>query len=251
MIIVSDKTLRPEDAVAYATGPVERKTFDTMMASSGKYTYDSPAQLQFELQLRKEIVAASRDQARSGLNFAIFRKSKCNSDYWERTRDGGFRKKPGVKSSDAINDIYRNGSQYATECATAMMIVYYKALLAIYPEELFNRTFRNIDLMNWHRIDSLLQDVGSIQKERDYFPGDRRYFANPDVDPLTPEWQGENTIDLGDGTYYGHGIGIEKPEQIIQALNENRIKDADDSAYLLDSAGRPDFDRLYSVYHRS
>lgn len=251
MIVIAGKELRPEEAAGYAAGDVEKKIVDKLMGSDSRYAYDSPERLKFELRLRREIITASRELANSRLDFAVFRKSRCNPDFWERTRDGGFRMKSGVKASDAIRDIYQNSSKYATECATALQIVYYKALLAVYPEDVFNRTFRNIELMNWHKIDSLLQEIGMIRKERDYLPGDRRYFINPDVDPLTPEWQGENTIDLGDGTYYGHGIGIVTAEEIIRALNQNRAENADDPAHLLDSAGRPDFDRLYEVSRRS
>ena len=64
----------------------------------------------------------------------------------------------------------------------------YKALLNIYSEALFNESISNIELMNWHHIDKLLKEVGLMKKRMDYIPGDRRYFVNPDVDPLTPQW---------------------------------------------------------------
>ena len=83
-----------------------------------------------------------------------------------------------------------------------------------------------------------------------YLPGDRRYFANPDVDPLTPQWQGENVIDLSGDKYYGHGLGVHNAEAIVRALNENRSEDADESAHLLDSAGLPNFKRLFDIYRR-
>ncbi|MBE6823382.1 MAG: protein-glutamine gamma-glutamyltransferase [Ruminococcaceae bacterium] len=251
MIRVAGKTLQAEDASAYASSALEKAMFHTLLNSRTQYQYDSPERLKFELRLRREIINAAREQYRSGLNFAVFRKSKCNPAYWERTREGGFRMKPGVKASDAIRDIFENGSQYATECATALLILYYKALLNMMPEDAFNKTFPSIYLMNWHRIDRILQEVGNINRASDYLPGDRRYFMNPDVDPLTPEWQGENVIDLGDGTYYGHGIGIGSADNIIKVLNQNRMERADDSAYLMDSAGRPDFDKLYNIYRRS
>lgn len=251
MITIAGKPLSAEEAARLSTGPIEKTVVNIMMSSSSTYRYDSADQLKFELQFRREIVAMSRAQNNSGLDFAIFRKSRCNPDYWLRTPDGGFRMKSGVRASDAIRDIFKNGSEYATECATALLIVYYGALLNIYPEDLYNRTFRSIYLMNWHRIDPLLQSVGSMYRSNDYFPGDRRYFANPDVNPLTPEWQGENTFDLSGGLFYGHGIGITTADKIIYELNQNRAPNADDSARLLDSAGRPDFDNLYDIYRRS
>ena len=71
----------------------------------------------------------------------------------------------------------------------------------------------------------------------DYLPGDCRYFNNPDVDPLTPEWQGENAIDLSGGMYYGHGIGIKTADKIIEILNHNRIQDS--NICLFDGYGNP------------
>ena len=87
-----------------------------------------------------------------------------------------------------------------------------------------------------------------MNPQTDYLPGDRRYFANPDVNPETPEWQGENVIDLGDGLYFGHGIGTHKAETFIRDLNDNRKGDATREAYLVKKAGRPDFKRLYNLY---
>lgn len=217
MIVISDNEVRQTDVDAeYEEKSVERKIINALASSSQQYPYDSLDQLKFELQLRKEIIVASHELDQSRLNFAVFRKTKCNPAYWDRTEDGGFVLKDDVKPSDAILDIFKNGSQYSTECATAMMIVYYRALMNVYSENLFNKSFPKIELMNWHRIDKLLREAGLMKQREDYLPGDRRYFKNPDVNPLTPQWQGENVIDLGNGLYYGHGIGIHEADIIIQ-----------------------------------
>ena len=52
--------------------------------------------------------------------------------------------------------------------------------------------------MNWQHLD---RDLG-VRTYRNQLIFSRRLqvFQNPDVDPLTPEWQGENAIDMGDGT---------------------------------------------------
>ena len=65
----------------------------------------------------------------------------------------------------------------------AMVILYYKALLEILPEEAFNRSFTDIYLMNWNRIDSNLREIGLMRTTKDYLPGDRRYFDNPRRQP--------------------------------------------------------------------
>lgn len=250
MIVIAGNTVQPESIGEFAPGSIEGIILNALASSSSKNAYDSADQLKFELTMRREIIEASKQLYRSGLGFEIFRETRCNPDYWKRTAEGGFLLKDGIRPSQAIMDIYKNSSKYGTECATAMMIVYYKALLTIYGEDLFDRTFPKIELMNWHHIDRLLQEVGYISKRDVYLPGDRRYFANPDVDPLTPEWQGENVIDLSGGKYYGHGIGIHDAEAIVRALNENRSEDADESAHLLDSAGSPNFKRLFDIYRR-
>jgi protein-glutamine gamma-glutamyltransferase len=161
--------------------------------------------------------------------------------------DGGFTLKTGVRPSEAIDDIFVNTRLYGTECATAIVIIYYKAVLDSYKADLFNKAFGEIVLMNWRDMDDLL-GVSTYRRLPDYVPGDCRYVKNPDVNPLTPEWQGENIIDLGSGRYYGHGIGTGDVEYFIRALNQNRIAGSQVSAYLMDSATRPDFHGLYRYW---
>jgi protein-glutamine gamma-glutamyltransferase len=251
MITVSGRSF---DASAlteeYPQSSIEQQTLSAMSQSAENYRYDTLDQLKFELKLRREIVNAAIDLDRSRFGFATFHKSRCNPEYWERTPNGGFRLKDGAKPGEAIRDIYENGGAYANECATAMMIVYYKALLETYGEALFDELFPDIYLMNWHAIDPLLRAVGMPRNSEDTLPGDRKYFENPDVNPKTPEWQGENTIALPDGRYYGHGVGIRTAEQMVRALNANRRMGATRSAYLRDATGRPDFRMLSGLPDR-
>lgn len=228
----------------YPANSFEMHLLNKMIASSEEYQYNNLNQLKFELDLRKEIVNTSIDLNNSDLAFSNFNESKCNPEYWFRTNNGGFKLKEGVNPNEAIIDIFVNGSKYATECATALMIVYYKALLNTYSNELFNKLFPKIYLMDWDVTEPLLIDVTFLHKTKDILPGDRGYFENPDFDPATPEWQGENVIILPDSMYYGHGIGITTSEEIIQALNSTRIAGATQTAYLLDSIGRPNFKKL-------
>jgi protein-glutamine gamma-glutamyltransferase len=235
----------------YRPGSVERSILGILSESEDRHSYSSPEQLSFELSLRREIIDAANAQMRSGLRFKIFRESFCNPDFWERTPNGGFALKSGVKPSDAIRDIFKNGRLYGTECATAMVMIYYKALLELFPEEDFNRIFPSPYLMNWHNIERELQSVGAMMKSDTFLPGDRRYFANPDVDPVTPEWQGENVIDMDNGYFYGHGVGKYRADVFIEALNRKRKEDADESAYLMEAVGRPNFKRLFNLYERA
>jgi protein-glutamine gamma-glutamyltransferase len=201
----------------------------------------------FEQKLRTEIVNAAYSLHKSGMSFAIFANTRCNPDYWTRTSNGGWRLNPDAAPSDAVRDIFGNGYRYATECATAMGIVYYKAVLEVYGDELFDRTFTSIYLMDWDIRDPLLNRVGYMESVSSLVTGDRAYFANPDHSPELPQWQGENVIVLGDGAYYGHGIGINSAEHIVKSLNSKRFSGNPRPAYLMSSAGRPDFAKLARV----
>ena len=246
MITISGSPLETSEIIGdYSENSVEKQLLEQMSKSTETYRYNTMHQLKFELALRKEIVDAARKLNASKLKFAVFHKSECNPDYWTRTSNGGFLLKSGVKASDAIQDIFTNGQKYATECATAMVIVYYKALMEVYSEETFNRLFRSIYLMNWHKLDPLLREVGEPKKVTDILLGDRCYFKNPQVDPKVSQLQGENVIVLPNGLYYGHGMGITNADRIIRVLNANRIEDATQSAYFMEnSAARPNFKKL-------
>jgi len=252
MIIINNQTFDVGTIIGeYPAQSIERQVLEILSADGGRHTYRSADELRFELALRREIVNASYALYKSGFSFRVFRDSFCNPAYWNRMPDGGFSLREDVRPGDAIRDIFVNGSLYANECATAMIIVYYKALLEVFPEDAFNGIFTKLILMNWQRLHREIREVGNIQRTGVYLPGDRRYFDNPDVDPLTPEWQGENVIDLGDGRYYGHGIGIHRAEVFINALNGRRREGSVRSAYLMDTVGRPNFRRLFDLYVQS
>ena len=249
MLQISNKIVTAESLpISFPEGSLQKKMFDILSSSSKTYNYHSINELKFEFDFRTEITVAARELLKSRMAFKIFRKSTCNADYWDRTDNGGFSLKAGVNSSDAIRDIFMNGTQYGTECATAIVIIFYKAALNIFKDEPFNDLFKDIFLMNWDSSDDHL-NTRYVRNVSDPLPGDCRYFKNPEVNPKTPEWQGENTIDLGNGTYFGHGIGIGTDEKIISVLNRKRISEATESAYLLDSATRPDFRNLARLYY--
>ncbi len=244
MINILSSTLDPVHIMEqYPPNSIQRDILDVLTSSNKVYQYRSEDQLKFELDLRDSIVKSSIALYKSRLAFRTFKKSRCNPEYWERTEEGGFLLKKAATPSKAIKDIYINTPLYGTECATAIVIIYYKAILNIYPEELFNTLFNEIYLMNWQHLDPTL-GIRRYDDLNDYLPGDCRYFKNPDVDPVTPEWQGENVIYLGDGKYFGHGIGIGDAKKIIFILNKSRINGSKTSAYLIDAATRPNFKSL-------
>lgn len=230
-------------AQGFAPSALQQDIFDILSAGRESYSYDSANVLITELKLRSSIVKASFDLNRSGMAFKDFRDSRANPEFWNRTAEGGFELKSGAPPSEAINDIYIRGALYGTECSTAMIIVFYKALLDLLPEEQFNRLFSGIYLMDWQHLDRDLAIVVG-RSPADEIPGDARYFSNPDVDPLRPQWQGENAFYLGNGMYYGHGVGIKDADDMIRALNNARKRDATQSAYLNDMVKRQDYARI-------
>lgn len=248
MITINGAPADMSEVSRYQNGSIEQMCLSIMGNSSAVYSFSSPEELDFELTLRGTIVGRSNKLYRSGLNFATFRNAYCNERYWHLGRDGGWELPRSASASDAVYDIYENGRKYGTECATAMQIVYYGALADITAKDKFDRQFAGIRMMNWSNISPALREVGNMNRESDYFPSDRRYFKNPDVDMNASWWQGENVIDMGDGTYYGHGVGRLPADQIIMHLNDNRAPGATRTAYLMDSAGRPDFKKLFKLF---
>lgn len=220
--------------------PMARHIYEIKQRSPATFEYVSEHHLWFEMLLRAEIVEAARDLYESGVQFAVFSEARCNEQFWLLTPQGGFRMRPGVNPADAIRDIFRNGPLYAFECATAIPIVYYKAVLEALGDQEFNRLFQNLLLYSWN-YDS---DLGLIQEHvspRLSVPGDVLYFDNPEHAIDKPEWQGLNVVVLGEDLFYGHGLGIASGWEIVAGLNRLRRPGASVSAHLLDLIVYPDF----------
>ncbi len=217
------------------------RTLQLMERYSGTYYYHALSQLKFELDLRQQTIQASYLLNQSGADFATFETSKCNERYWILTRRGGFRLRPGVLPHTAINDIFYNGRLYAFECALAMVLTFYKAVLEEIGPMQFNYLFPRIYLFSWE----FDQDLGLRgHLGTDYLPGDCVYFQNPDFHPNTPEWNGLNAILLNGDLYFGHGFGIGSADEIIAALNSQRSPYATRSAFLNNLITRPNFHYL-------
>lgn len=203
------------------------------------YNYNSIQQLFFEMELRYNIIEAAQALNRSGAQFATFRDTYGNPQFWHRTPEGGLLLRPGVTPAAGIRDIFFNGRRYAFECATAIVIVLYKGILDTIKDAQFNRHFANLLLYDWqYDSDLRLIRVYGVQNAH---VGDVLYFRNPDVNPETPQWQGENVIKMGEDLYYGFGMGILPAFMIIQMLNRLRRPGALRSAYLTEQVDYPDY----------
>lgn len=240
MIIAENQTLAADLSESFAViGNHAPKIFQAMANSQEMFVYPSRRELNFEIKLRSETVSAAQALQDSRAAFATFYYSACNEIFWSLTGEGGFELRPGRPAAQAIRDIFKNGDAYAFECATAMMIVFYKALIETLSEERFNDIFQHLYLWDWQNHPFFpLRNVPRIASG---IPGDVRYFKNPEVSPETPQWQGENAVDLPNGLYFGHGIGILPANQIIAELNKYRRRGAETSAFLMPGATRPDY----------
>lgn len=230
----------------YQPGSMKWDIAKMMAENDAVYSYPSMKALEFELNARKEVVNASESLHNSFFSFRLFKDSICNTNHWDRTQEGGFRLKENANPHEAIRDIYKKSKLYGTECATAIVIVFYLALVEVTPPELFDKIFANIYLMDWLYLDKDL-GVRTYKGVNNALPGDCLYFKNPDVNPDTPEWQGENAIMLLNGYYYGHGIGIKTANEILRDLNRNRKYGSETSAYLMDQMVKPDFKYLAAI----
>lgn len=244
MITINQKVMEVDEVFSGKPSGIKFQLVKMMGKSKRVYEYETLGQLDFELEMRIRILRASILMHKSGAAFATFATTRCNETYWNLTERGEIVIKPTVPPQIAIDDIFINGKKYAFECATAMTIIFYKAALGSIGKTMFNRLFAGLTLYDWHYDEDLdLQIFNSTE----FLPGDCAYFKNPDVDPKTPHWQGENAIVLARNLYFGHGIGIVRGQFIIDFLNTKRKKNAEREAYLTDVVAVPNF-RYLSQY---
>lgn len=164
---------------------------------------------------------------------------------------GTMHLKPGARPSEAIRDIFESPEKYSFECATALVILRYKAILDLIGERDFDRICKDLKIGPWvqendaaraWKVRGKAQDGSKVAAserdvKKDLRPGDYTYFKNWSVSlkGYNEGWQGENVIFLGNGKYYGHPFGIVSAKEIVDHLNEHRRKEANvKSASLLD-----------------
>ncbi|MBM4764303.1 protein-glutamine gamma-glutamyltransferase [Bacillus sp. B15-48] len=223
---------------------LQKNIYLELEASHEIFDYVSDLELLFELRLRENIVKSSYALNESGVTFTSFRYANFNPNYWVKS-SSGFLLRPDVLPSDAIRDIFRNGSMYGFECSTAIIILFYKAVLDSIRESAFNYLFNGLLVWNWNADSDLI----IITRRGDRFIiGDVVYFNNPDYRETI--WRGENAVVLGNGKYYGHGFGIRTAQGMIDTLNTLRRPGATRSAYLLKQHSRLNVRHLYRYARR-
>lgn len=210
----------------------QREIYDHLDQSLTLFEFDSTFQLLFEIRLRENIIEAALKLKDASVAFTSFKYSKFNPIYWTKG-PSGYLLNPNVRPSDAISDIFNNGQEYGFECSTAMVIIFYKAVLESIRVADFNYLFRGLLVWNWNYD----PDLAIITLEgSEFIPGDVVYFMNPDFE--MPIWRGENAVVLGKGLYFGHGIGIGTAKEMIKALNTLRKEGSTTSAYMLQQHSR-------------
>ena len=210
-------------------GRVERAIVQMMIAAPDTLTYPSMRELLFELQTRINIMDAAREMSEGEAAFTTFEYHRANPAFWSLTHTGGFQLRRGVSPADAITDVFRNSSQYAFECATAVVIIFYYGVLKSIGKRSFDALFQNLYLYSWHTD----PDLDLYTTYADYFfPGDVVYFNNPDFHPNASWYRGENAVVMTDGMFFGHGFGIMTGKQMIDFLNTQRFPGSTRPAYL-------------------
>lgn len=210
----------------------QREIYDYLDHSLTLFEFDSTFQLLFEIRLRENIIEAALKLKDASVAFTSFKYSKFNPIYWTKG-PSGYLLNPNVRPSDAISDIFNNGQEYGFECSTAMVIIFYKAVLESIRVADFNYLFRGLLVWNWNYD----PDLAIITLEgSEFIPGDVVYFMNPDFE--MPIWRGENAVVLGKGLYFGHGIGIGTAKEMIEALNTLRKEGSTTTAFMLQQHSR-------------
>ncbi len=182
--------------------------------------------------IQLNVVKAAKAFHAAGVNFAgSSKQDKVNQDLWWMGYGGKMGVRQGVKPSDAINDIFKNGSKYGMECATATMVILYKGILDTIGPKDFDTAFAKTRLFRWDIKDDDFKKAERVGKLPGFWPGDHTYFKNPEFDPANSAFQGENVIYLGDGQYFGHGLGVVSEQGVIDSLNGLRRSGATKTAY--------------------
>lgn len=193
--------------------------------------------------------AESMDQAK--IKFALIKDHTFNDKYWEAEGGGTFKLKPGVKPSEAFDDIFKNPSKYGFECATGLVVLQHKAMRDMLGAKDFDRVFSDLRLGPWEAGAGYDQHVkfeggsteASPERKADVKAGDYGYFKNWDVsdDARKRGWQGENVVYLGEVNgqrmFFGHPFGVASEKHIVDYLNGERNAGSTRSASYLDMRG--------------
>ncbi|MDP2339955.1 MAG: hypothetical protein Q8O67_03270 [Deltaproteobacteria bacterium] len=170
-----------------------------------------------DIAFRAHVVKAAKDLAASGASFSGAAGSdKVNKDFWTMGFGGRMQVRKWMpdgsigKPSTALRDLFQQGNKYGFECATAMMVIYHKAILDHVGDAAFDKMFsepKNLAFFRWEIEDQDYVDVKKlVHKPMPLSPGSHYYYENPAASTENSAFGGENVMYLGDGQFYAHGI---------------------------------------------
>lgn len=227
--------------------PITAKT-SFEITKSNKTTKQTLGKRRFEqLLISAHVVQSAIRLDKSQVQFANYSgEDKANNKLWSMGYGGRITVRQHTSTTQAVSDVFgKNSSKYAFECATAAHLIYLNAIQGRIGAKKFDSAAPRLSVFRWDAPKKSGQDLidgtgkggplrlsskGPFAKE--VWPGDRVYFNNPHFEPSFTAGQGENTIFLGDGRYFGHGLGIKSKEQIIKKLNNLRKPGATKKAYM-------------------
>ncbi|MBI1944833.1 MAG: hypothetical protein HYS27_04010 [Deltaproteobacteria bacterium] len=198
------------------------------------------------------MIGAAESMGAAKHEFALIKDHTFNDKYWTPEGNGTFKLKPGVKPSEAFDDIFKDPKKYKFECATGLVIMQYKAMRDLLGKDDFDRVFPKLRVGPWQTeagYDKHVKfDGGSTEatpeRRGEVRAGDYGYFKNWDVsdDARKRGWQGENVVYLGEVNgermFFGHPFGIASEKTIVDYLNSERNPGSTRSASYLDVNGR-------------
>ena len=126
MIVIGRSIVHPYITNEYEPFAAEKQQILSIMAGNQEvYSFRTADELSFDLNLRVNIIISALELFKVDFSFVHF-SNPLQPQYWKRTSLGGFELLPNIPPSIAIQDIFKNGKLYGTECATAMIIIFIK-----------------------------------------------------------------------------------------------------------------------------
>lgn len=191
------------------------------------------------------MTSACEDMGRARHAFALLDDQSFSRTHWQQEGGGTFHVRDGVRPSQALRDVFAHPDAYRFECATALVLVHYKAMLELVGDDDFDRMCPRLRVGPWETDEAFVRHTrsegdsaveASEERRRHFRAGDYGYIKNWDVSEKGARagWQGENVIALGDGRFYGHPFGVTTEDSIVQHLNTHRVEGAARPAGLLD-----------------
>jgi protein-glutamine gamma-glutamyltransferase len=223
--------------------PVAKEWLDQSIPFTKRLEYTSEQRLRDYIKLAQEMVKAAEKVNELGIGFnGRVRAEFTESDNFEVRGAAGIQVKNGKKPSDGIDEIFAKPKKATFDCSSATMLIAHKAMKEVYGAAQYDTKIKRLEIDGFEVDPDLRARYGHDKVP--IRPGDRVLFYNPDA--AQQAWERENTIYLGGGKYFAHGLvdpknrngaKIYTEAKLIELLNGLRRDNATQSAYKDDSSG--------------